>query len=358
MFFIESMRSGGKERRLTELIKVLRLRQDIQTEITVMSEDLHYKELLDLGIKINYIIRKTKKDIYVFFKFYDLCKSYKPDIVHCWDGMTAIYSIPACKLLNIRLINGLVMDSPEHLNFFNKKRWRAKLTFPFSDMILGNSKAGLITYKSPKSKSRCIYNGFNFERIADVVAKDVFRNQLEVKTKYVIGMVASFSEKKDYKTFFLAAQLLLKCRKDITFWAIGSDTDSPSSKSLIKEEFSQYFSLLGLRINVETYINAMDICILSTFNEGISNSILEYMALGKPVIATDGGGTREIVENGETGFLIGSSRPEELSGKMNLLLDNAELREKMGIAGKQRIQKYFSIAKMESEFVSAYKMAE
>jgi len=82
------------------------------------------------------------------------------------------------------------------------------------------------------------------------------------------------------------------------------------------------------------------------------------MAVGKPVIATDGGGTREIVENGETGFLIGSSRPEELSGKMNLLLDNAELREKMGIAGKQRIQNYFSIAKMESEFVSAYKMAE
>ena len=53
----------------------------------------------------------------------------------------------------------------------------------------------------------------------------------------------------------------------------------------------------------------MDICLLSTFTEGISNSIMEYMALGKPVIATDGGGTKEIVDDGETGFLIGQSDP-------------------------------------------------
>lgn len=358
IFFIDSLRSGGKERRLTELMKVLSLREDIKFKIVVMSEDLHYRELLDLGIKINYIIRKTKKDISVFFKFYHLCKSYKPDIVHCWDSMTAIYSIPACKLLNIRFINGMVMISPEQLNIFNKNWWRAKLTFPFSDMILGNSKAGLISYKAPQSKSLCIYNGFNFERAEGVVEQDVFRMQLEIKTKYVIGMVASFSEMKDYETYFIAAQLLLKLRKDITFLAIGSNTDSPISKSLIKAEFCQYFSLLGQRSDVESCINAMDICILSTFTEGISNSILEYMAFGKPVIATGGGGTKEILENWKTGFLIGSSRPEELSEKMNLLLDDAELREEMGIAGKQRIQKYFSIDKMVSEYISVYKLAE
>ena len=78
--------------------------------------------------------------------------------------MTAVYAIPACKLLNIKLINGMVVDTPVKKNILNKNWLRARLTFPFSDLIIGNSKAGLIAYKAPTKKSRCIYNGMDFER--------------------------------------------------------------------------------------------------------------------------------------------------------------------------------------------------
>ena len=71
--------------------------------------------------------------------------------------------------------------------------------------------------------------------------------------------------------------------------------------------------MLGIRSGIESLISAMDICVLSTFTEGISNSILEYMALEKPVIATAGGGTNEIVIDNKTGFLIKQSNPEELA---------------------------------------------
>jgi len=357
LFFIDSLRSGGKERRLTELMKLLNLRSDIHFELVVMSGDIHYQEVLDLGINIHYIIRKTKRDFSVFHSFYKLCRSYKPDIVHCWDSMTAIYSIPTCKLLNIRFVNGMVMISPEHLNILNKNWWRAKLTFPFSDTIVGNSRAGLIAYNSPQNKSRCIYNGFNFERIKSLNGSDIIKDQLKIKTRYLVGMVASFSEKKDYATYFSAAQLLLKRRNDITFLAIGSNTDSDNSKSHISVEFDTYFRLLGKKSDVESYVNAMDVCVLSTFTEGISNSILEYMALGKPVIGTDGGGTNEIVDDLKTGFLIRQANPEELAGKLAILLDNAELRAQMGMAGKDRIINFFSIDKMVNEYISLYKEA-
>jgi len=356
LFFTDNLSAGGKERRLTELLKALRIKQDIEFELVTMSNDIHYKEILDLGINIHYIIRKSKNDSSVFSRFYKLCRNYRPDIVHCWDSMTAVYLVPACRLLNIKLINGMVFDAPFKQNLLNKYWLRAKLTFPFSDIVVANSKAGLLAYKAPENKSVVIYNGFDFARTENLISKDIVKKQLSSDSNYIIGMVASFSQKyKDYPTYFKAAQLLLRDRNDITFLAIGNGTDSVESMNLINKEYISHFRMLGKKSGIESYVNAMDICVLSTFTEGISNSILEYMASGKPVIATTGGGTNEIVEDKKTGFLIGPSNPTELAEKMGILLNNLQLRESMGIAGKERILNYFSIDLMINKYIDLYR---
>jgi glycosyltransferase involved in cell wall biosynthesis len=355
LFFIDTLNLGGKERRLTELIKTLKFKQDIEFELVVMSNDIHYKEVFDLDINIHHIIRKTKKDISVFYKFYKLCRNYRPDIVHCWDSMTAIYLVSICKLLHIKLVNGMVIDSPVRQNIFNQHWLRAKLTFPFSDIIVGNSKAGLLAYKAPKNKSIVIYNGFNFDRIENLVSKELIKKQISIDSNYLIGMVASFSKYKDYQTYFTAAQLLLNTRKDVTFLAIGNDTDSIESRNLIDNQYIDNIRLLGKKSGIESFINAMDICVLSTFTEGISNSILEYMALEKPVIATSGGGTDEIVGDNKTGILVNSSNPQELAEKMEILLNDAQLCKNMGLAGKERIMNEFSINQMVKKYCDLYK---
>lgn len=356
LYIIDGLNAGGKERRLTELLKNLSKEKVIEFELVTMTKEIYYKDIFDLNIKIHYIIRKTRKDISIFKKFYKICRNFKPDIVHCWDGMTAIYAIPACRLLNIKLVNGMVADSPAKRNIFNKYWLRAKVTFPFSDIIVGNSKSGLKAYKAPKNKSIYIYNGFDFKRIDNIVKNDIIRTQLKITSKFVIGMVASFSKYKDYKTYFTSAQLLLSKRNDITFVAIGDNTDSDLSKNLIDNKYIENFRLLGKKSGIESFINSMDICVLSTFTEGISNSILEYMALGKPVIATSGGGTNEIVEDNKTGFLIKSLNPKELAEKIDFLLNDTELCLNMGIRGQKRIHELFSINSMTSKFISCYKM--
>ena len=168
-------------------------------------------------------------------------------------------------------------------------------------------------------------------------------------------MVATFSKLKDYNSYFKAAQLILEKHRSVTFIAIGDGTDSFEAVNLIENRYLKNFRLLGRKSNIESYINAMDICILSTFTEGISNSILEYMALGKPVIATRGGGTSEIVIDNKTGFLISPSNPEELTDKIEKLLNNIDLREQMGMAGKERVKKIFSSEIMVSKYVDFYK---
>ncbi len=354
LFFIDCLNSGGKERRLTELMKALIEVSYIEFELVVMSKDIYYKEILAMPINIYYLTRKTKKDLSILEKFYNICRKYNPDVVHCWDSMTAVYSVPACKLLNIHLVNGLVIDTPSITNVLNKHWLRAKLTFPFSSAIVGNSEAGLAAYNAPKNKSFLIYNGFDFKRIDNLIDKKIIRQQLKISTTFVVGMVASFSKYKDYETYFNAAQLLLLQRNDITFIAIGNNTDSVLAQDLINDSNREHFRLLGKRTDVESLINTMDICVLSTFTEGISNSILEYMALSKPVIATKGGGTGEIVLNNKTGFLIEEKNPKVLAEKVNILLKNEDLRNAFGENAKNRIKEKFSIKSMVQNSINCY----
>lgn len=201
LFIIDTLGSGGKERRLSELLKAVNTRHDIDAELVVMSSVIHYKEVLDLGIKIHYVIRKTKKDISAFYRLYKLCRSCRPDIVHCWDSMTAVYSALSCMLLHIKLVNGMIIDSPCQQNIFNKHWLRAKLTFPFSDLIVANSDAGLKAYRAPVKKSVIIYNGFNFQRTNNLLPREAVRDQLGVNQGNVIGMVATYADNKDYDTF-------------------------------------------------------------------------------------------------------------------------------------------------------------
>ncbi len=249
------MTAGGKERRLTELMKSLKSKPDIRFELALMTHDIHYKEVLELGIGIHYFIRKRKKDPGVFRGFYSLCRNYEPDIVHCWDTMTAVYITPICKLLNIKLVNGMVVDSPQKQNIFFQPYLRARLTFPFADVIIGNSNAGLKSYKAPPKKSITIHNGFDFERIRNITPEAIIKKQLNITSKYVVGMVATFSEYKDYPTYFHAAHKVLLKRDDITFLAIGKDTDSTLSKSYIEGSDLDHFRLIGKQSDIESFIN-------------------------------------------------------------------------------------------------------
>jgi glycosyltransferase involved in cell wall biosynthesis len=356
LFVIDTLGSGGKERRLSELIRALQPYQGIEFELVVMSNDIHYSEILNQGLNIHRIIRVTAKDPTVFRRLYILIRDYKPDIVHCWDSMTAVYTAPVCRLLRCRLVNGMVINCPEGQNIFNKHWLRARFTFPISDFIVGNSKAGLIAYRAPKNKSIVVYNGFDFSRTQNLTPLTSIRKELNITSNYTVGMVANFRNHKDYPTYFNAAQLLLDKGKDITFLAIGTDTDSSYCKNLIKKANLNHFRLIGKKTGVESYINAMDVCVLSTFTEGISNSILEYMALGKPVVATRGGGTVELVKENETGFLVDQHNPLELAVKIEILLENPVLQESMGKAGKEHIKSEFSIEQMVQSYLNLYLM--
>jgi glycosyltransferase involved in cell wall biosynthesis len=360
LFFINGIFLGGKERRLLELMKEIKKREQFQFELVVMHPEINYKEILNLGIKIHYLIRKRKNDISVFQRLYKLCKQDHIDIIHCWDSMTAVYAIPICKLLKIKLVNGMVVDTPVRQNLFNKNWLRARLTFPFSHIVVGNSKAGLHGYAAPFKKSVCVYNGMDLSRFTNLqnpgtVRQEIFGDRSD--SLFIVGMVAAFEIRKDYETVIRAAIDLMSKFENIRFLLVGGGEYLNQIRELVPEHLKNKIIFLGKRSKIENIINVFDVGILITnskvHGEGISNSIIEYMALGKPVIATKGGGTDEIVFNNENGYLINPHRPAELVEKIEVMM-NDENRERFGKTGIEMANEKFDLKKMTSIYSSIY----
>ncbi|RNI37482.1 glycosyltransferase [Hanamia caeni] len=361
LFFIDNLRAGGKERRCVELMKALQYSPDISFEIVVMDESIHYTQVFSLNKKIHYIIRKTKKDLSVFRKFYNICKEYKPDIVHCWNDMTAVIAVPTCKLLKIKLVNGMVIDTPIRQNIINKSWLRAKLTFGFSNKIIGNSKAGLAAYGAPAKKSQCVYNGMDFNRFKNlkdlaVVRKEVFGD--DFSKYFVCGMVAAFEPRKDYETFIKSAVCLIESNESIRFILVGDGADFHRIKESVPTRFSNKIIFLGQRNDVESIVNLFDIGVLLTnskvHGEGISNSIIEYMALAKPVIATRGGGTNEVVIDNQNGFLIDNYDSGQLVHYIEKLIADKDLRKELGSNAYEMAHSVFNVKLMTENYIKIY----
>ncbi|MEO6488414.1 MAG: glycosyltransferase [Ferruginibacter sp.] len=362
LFFIDSMTAGGKERRLTELMKALAQDPTIQFELVVMSKDVHYKEVFELGIKIHYLIRSTKKDLSVFKKFYRICKEFKPSIVHCWDSMTGIYAVPACKWLHIKLVNGMVVDTPVQQNIKNKYWLRAKLIFPFADIVIGNSNAGLKAYGAPANRSVCIYNGMDLNRFNKLKEPRSVRLDLlgeGSENLFVVGMVAAFEDRKDYSTLIRAAIKLVTENDNVRFILVGSGANFLAIKDAVPGSLEKKIILLGKRADVESIVNIFDVGILLTntgvHGEGISNSVIEYMALGKPVIATRGGGTNEAVSDNDNGYLIDPNNVDQLLDRITLLMNDKILKKKFGEQGVTIAHKKFEIKNMARQYINTYR---
>ena len=206
-----------------------------------------------------------------------------------------------------------------------------------------------------KNNSHYDYNGFDLNRMKHLEDKEVMKKLFNITTKYIVGMVAAFSEKKDYRTFVSAANIVLDKSKDVTFVAVGDGPNLINCKKLVRFVNKEKIKFLGKQKDIESIVNIFDIGVLATYTEGISNSIMEYMALGKPVIATDGGGTNEIVINNETGFSIEQKNVEQLSEKILSLIENPEKSKEFGITGRNRIIKNFSLETMVGSYLQLYK---
>jgi glycosyltransferase involved in cell wall biosynthesis len=354
-FLLDYFGLGGKERRSLQLIKELNNRGYNDIHIILFDNIVEYADILQhLNVSIHILDRKSSRDIAVCFKLIKLIRKQKPDTVLSWSIMGSFwlnfisffikFNYISAYVANIAPIEGLISEISVKLSIIRCK------------YIIGNSQAGLKAYNIPLKKQKLIYNGFDFERLDKIEPSTTVRQKFDITTKYVVTMVARVVKQKDYQTFINAAKLLLSERDDITFLCVGSgDLTDFYQQQLTDKELTKIRFLGGINC-VEDIINAANICVLCTYGEGISNFILESMAIGKPVIATNVGGTPEIVQDKITGYLIAKENPEKLKYYINQLLNDKKLCKQMGNAAKEIVKNKFTLNRMCDEFIEILKI--
>ncbi len=350
---IDSLKSGGKERRLVELLKGFKKMPDVECELIILSKRIHYQAVYDQEIKIHIIERFPSQDPRTFYKIYKICKKFRPDIIQNWDSMSALFVIPAVKIFGIKLINAMIVSAPPKLAAFSKLNVRSKVSFPFADVILANSKAGLEAFNVTE-KGHYIHNGIEIRRGDDLLPSERIREKFGIITPKVVGMISSFYWYKDYITYLNAAQEILAIRSDITFLCIGDGKEFKNLKGEVKEQFKDKIIFTGVQKDVESIINIFDVGVLTSFMEGVPNALMECMLLSKPIVASAVGGVSELIIDGETGFLIGINAKEVLIEKITFLLDNQDVAIEMGKAGRARVVEEFSLNKMTDNFMNLY----
>ena len=360
LMVVDSIVKGGKERRMLELVKALtKPGRDYTIYLVTLTNVVEYEYVHQLPIKLEIIERKSKKDLRVVFKLRKIIKTFQPDIIHSWGTMASVY----LSMVNLftgksRFINGTIADAYEGMNWLDTHYLRVKLTTPFSKVMLANSQAGIKAYKVPLHKTVCIYNGIDLTRFNNLVPAEEMEYQLLGRKKgdsFIAAMVGAFEDRKDYDTLIKAAVKLCSKNKKVVFLLIGEGSLMNTIKQQVPADLiNQQIHFLGFRHDIESILQIIDAGLLITPCEGISNSIIEYMASAKPVIASREGGTKELVIEGETGFLVDQKRSDQIIEKIEMLMYNPQLVKEMGQKGQQRIQEHFDIAKMTESYIQLY----
>ncbi len=351
----DNLMKGGKERRLMELLRYFDKESNIKTKLVILRDKIDYPEVYGLQqTELVVLKRKIKKDPFVFFRILKIIKEFNPQVIHSWGSMPSIYTFLIAHFKKIAFVNAMVTNAK--CKKYGSEWLRAKITFPFSNIVLSNSYAGLKAYKAPLDRGKVIYNGFNFSRLGDLEDVDAIRSKYSIRTSIVIGMVAAFHPRKDYFSFLEVANEICKINEDVTFLAIGDGDSKKDFEQKYKENDRIVFT--GNVNNVESVINILNIGVLLTNSnnhlEGISNSLIEYMALGKSVIATKGGGTDELIVHNENGLLIEPMSKTAFSSALKKLIESDELRDLFSKKAQLHIKENFSIESMGKQTKELY----
>ncbi|MDH3994606.1 MAG: glycosyltransferase, partial [Gammaproteobacteria bacterium] len=174
----------------------------------------------------------------------------------------------------------------------------------------------------------------------------------------VIGNVGRLEPVKDQLTLVRAfTELCLRRPQDtrLRLVLIGDGSLRHELESLIEQnDIQTRVWLAGSVENVPQLLQAMDVFVLPSLAEGISNTILEAMACGLPVVATRVGGNEELVVEGETGFLVSRADPGAMAETLLHYLEDDTLRDRHGAAARRRVEKNFSIHGMVNRYLEVY----
>lgn len=351
---VESLDSGGTERQILELCKGLSRRNNISIAIASMKPGGVYDVEISKYAKLFHFADKIDSwRISNFLRLKNIIKTFNPDIIQVTSTMNLIYALPLAWLYKKKYVNGIIRDNIKKITW---QQLVKRMSIYFSKYIVSNSIMGLKTYHVPITKKTfVVYNGIDIERFENIRGTI----DLNLDSNYIhVGVVANITYHKDYHTIIGAATLLKNKGNKIRFHIFGDGPLRTQIQNKISSlHLNEMFIFYGSRKDVDLYLHNFHFGLLSSYEkigEGISNSILEFMANGKPVIASNVGATPEIIEDGVNGLLFKASNQYDLFHKLVYAINNISIIDKLGTEARKTVVTKFSYAKMIDTYEQLY----
>lgn len=299
------------------------------------------------GLPVAPLSFKTDFDVPGFFRLWRLLKQHRIDIVVCGQNKdTKIAAVAA------RLLGGVSVIARHGLQLISKK-WKYK--FIFTKLINGvitNSASIKSVYDGygwfPKDFVKVIFNGYTAPE--KVTAFD-YRSQYALSDDaVVIVSTGRLAKQKGYEVLIEAAEMARDQCKNWVFFIAGKGKLEKQLKRKVKaSHLSGYIHFLGFIADVVPYVKGADLFVLPSFYEGMPNSVMEAMGLGKCCVVTAVNGNNELIRNDLEGILIPSGDARALYEGLEKVADDPKLSDAMGMNALKRMSESFSEKQMIDE---------
>jgi len=365
---------GGTRKHLVSLLQEIdRGKFDVQ----VAAPEVRHDNVKDtnftnavkaLGIPIHFIDMcrgiNPPADLISLIKLYVLIRQEKYTLVHTHSSKAGFLGRIAAKLNGVPTIytpHGfyfLDAGSPLKRNIF---LWLEKFAGLFTDKLIAVSHGERETTLKNNivGEDCCVVIPNAIDPVSftpDPIARERMRAELGFTNKtLIIGTVSRYISQKDPFTLVRTAKLVLDVLPGTRFVWCGEGEMREATEAFARDlGVHNAFSFLGFRQDVKDIMNTFDIFLLSSIFEGLPYTLLEAMALGIPIVATDVVGSRDVIINGENGILVPSKSPTQLAEALIDLLNDPEKRQKMGDKGKSLLHEQYSLKKMVFDTEAVY----
>jgi sugar transferase (PEP-CTERM/EpsH1 system associated) len=356
LHIVLGLKIGGLEKFVIELIK--NTANEVNPAIACIE---NLESILDeswVQFPVYELNKKPGVSYSVPFKLSRIIRNIGIEIIHTHNPSPHFYGALAGLISRVPVIH--TKHGRNNPNS-SRKVWLNRIAALLSEKIIAVSDDACEICKNiekiPEKKVAVIRNGIDINTFRPTVKNKKFFFSVGIpETALIIGCVARLSPEKDHHTLFKAFKIISEFKKNMYLVIIGDGPLRGELEKLSNElKLKDRIIFTGARDDVNLLLPELDIFVLSSTTEGISLTLLEAMACGLPVVATNVGGTPEVVTDADSGFLVATKNFSEMAEKIMLLVENTKLREEMGKVGKARVEKYFNITSVANNYVSTYR---
>jgi glycosyltransferase involved in cell wall biosynthesis len=357
LHIVPSLDRAGAEKQLALLVANLP-RDEFEVHVCALTRGGELAaDLKRAGIPLTILGKRWKADPTCYWKLRKLIARLKPRIVHTWMFTPGVYGRIAGRQLGV-----------PHLIHSERcaDRWKAGWQWAFDRRLAANTDR--IVANSPGVRDFGVEHGLPAEKylvipngIAPAPASDVTRAELLKELGLppevpLIGAVGRLWPQKRVRDLIWAMELLHIIQPRVHFLIIGDGPERHALERYVRTiEGTSYMHFLGHRSDVPRILPHLDLFWQGSGYEGMPNAVMEAMAAGVPVIATDIPGTRDLVVSGETGYLYPIRGRKEFCKKSDELLADLATARQMGAAGQRRILERFPLEPMVAAHARLYR---